>query len=389
MLATLVAVALVGFSLGTRGFGGAFNDFYDYWGAARLLATGGNPYDTAALAAVVHAQGIQFEVGTGYSYPLFFAVLMLPLAVLPPATAALVFTVLGLAAFTLAVAILVAPLPQLRLLELALLAGLLGGFTAVRGSLYFGQANLLVLPLLALAYRGLAGPVMLALASAVKLYPVAGLIALAARGRREAGALLAGAIGTAALVVLPNLLLAPAGGDRVAGFFGPDTFWTNQSLNGWVSRLSTSSSLTAPPLPGLPVTPTMLVVVAVLGLAAAAMVLVRRGLPWEGCLSLVLAWAVVAAPKNSLWNYTPLVLAIVFCWPRVRLRPRLLVLLLAAFALMNVQSNLDVLRDSFYGGRPELTWLSSLALYGALLLGGLTAYLVLTERPPAPDAVAG
>jgi hypothetical protein len=381
-----VAVALVGFSLGTRGFGGAFNDFYDYWGAARLLASGGNPYDTAALAAVVQAQGVQFQVGTGYSYPLIFAVLMLPLAALPPTTAAVVFTVLSLAALTLAVAILLAPLSGLPSWELALIAGLLGGSTAVRGSLYFGQANLVVLALLALAHRGVARPLTLAVASAVKLYPVAGFIALAARGGREAGVMLAGVAGTAALVILPTLLLAPAGADRLASFLGPDPFWSNQSINGWVSRLALASDVTVPPLPGLPVTATMLALVAVLGLAVATVVLARRGRPWDGCLSLVLAWAVVAAPKNSLWNYTPLLLAFVYCWPRVRRRPAVLAVLLVGYALINVQANIDSLRDSFYGGQPGLTWLSSLALYGAVLVGGLTAYLVVSERPPAQPA---
>ncbi|MFY9616236.1 MAG: glycosyltransferase 87 family protein, partial [Candidatus Dormiibacterota bacterium] len=183
LVAVGVAAGFVGVSLATRGSGGFFNDFYDYWGAARLLATGGNPYDSAALAAVVQGAGVQFQVGTGYSYPLLFAILMLPLAALPATTAAYVFTALGLLALALSVTILLAPLSRLRMVELLLLGGYAGLFTSVRGTIYFGQANLLVLPLLAVAFRGRLRAPMLALATAVKLYPVAGLVALAARGR--------------------------------------------------------------------------------------------------------------------------------------------------------------------------------------------------------------
>jgi hypothetical protein len=372
---------VVGQSLVTQGSGGFFNDFYDYWGAARLLATGGNPYDNAALASALQGAGIQFQVGTGYSYPLMFAVLMVPLAALPPTTAAYVFTALGLVGLALSMAILLSPVSRLRLAELMLLGGYAGLFTAVRGTIYFGQANLVVLPMLALAYRGRLRAPMLALATAIKLYPAAGLVALAARGRRALGALAASVALLVALVVVPNLLLgrSGAGGDRVAGFLRPDTFWTNQSLNGWVSRLSLPSGFTTPPLPGLPVTATMLLLVAVLGLTVSIIVVVRRGQPWAGCLALLIAWGVVAAPKNSLWNYTPLLLVLAWCWPRVRRRWSLLAVLAIGFGLIEVQSRIDLVHGTFYAASPALTWLSSLALYGALLLGALTAYLLLRE----------
>ena len=371
----------MGLTLVQRGSGGFFNDFYDYWGAARLLATGGNPYDNGALAQTLHGAGIRFEVGSGYSYPLMFAVLMVPLAALPPTTAAYVFIALGLVGLALSMAMLLTPPSRLRLAELLVLGGYAGLFTAVRGTIYFGQANLVVLPLLALAYRGRLRAPMLALATAIKLYPIAGLVALAARGRRAMGTLGASVGLIVALVVVPNLLLgrSGAGGDRVAGFLGPDTFWTNQSLNGWVSRLALPSGFTAPPLPGLPVTATMLVLVAILGLAVGVVVVVRRGQPWAGCLALLIAWGVVAAPKNSLWNYTPLLLVLAWCWPRVRRRWALLAIMVIGFGLIEIQSRIDLVHDTFYAGSPALTWLSSLALYGALLLGALTAYLLLRE----------
>jgi hypothetical protein len=339
---------------------------------------------------VVQGAGVQFQVGTGYSYPLLFAILMLPLAALPPTTAAYVFSGLGLLALAVSVTILLAPLSRLRMVELLLLGGYAGLFTSVRGTIYFGQANLLVLPLLAVAFRGRLRAPMLALATAVKLYPVAGLVALAARGRRALVALAAAVGLTAALVALPNLLLgrSGAGGDRVAGFLGPDTFWTNQSINGWVSRLALTSDMTTAPLPGLPVTPTMLALVLAVGVAVIVVVVRRRGDPWDGCLALLIAWGVVAAPKNSLWNYTPLLLALAWCYPRVRLRPLLLLALVIGFALIEVQSRIDLVHDTFYLGSPALTWLSSLALYGALVVLGLTAYLLVREPAGSGEAAA-
>jgi hypothetical protein len=204
-----VAVASVGATLINRDAGGLFNDFYDYWGAARLLATAGNPYDIGSLASVLAPSGIQFQVGTGYSYPLLFAVVLVPLAALPPATAALVFTGLGVVALALAMAIMLPTVGRLSLAEVLILGAFAGLFTPVTGTIYFGQANLLVLPLLALAFRGRLRAPALALATAIKLYPVAGLVVLATRVRRDLGALMAGLALTAALVVLPNVVPRP------------------------------------------------------------------------------------------------------------------------------------------------------------------------------------
>jgi hypothetical protein len=284
-------------------------------------------------------------------------------------------------------AIMLPTVGRLSLAEVLILGAFAGLFTPVTGTIYFGQANLLVLPLLALAFRGRLRAPALALATAIKLYPVAGLVVLATRVRRDLGALMAGLALTAALVVLPNVVLgrSVSGDDRLAGLFAPDPFWTNQSLNGWVSRIALPSDITRPPLPGLPVIPVMLALAAGLGLVALGVLVIRRGEPWTGCLALVLTWAVVAAPKNSLWNYTPLLLALVFCWPRVRHRIPLLATLALGFGLIELQSRINLVRDTFYAGHPALTWLSSLALYGALIVLGLTAYLVLTE-PPCPAA---
>jgi len=134
----------VEYSLVTRGAGGLFNDFYDYWGAGVLLNRGQNPYDVPALAAVQRAAGLHVESGSGYSYPLFFAHLLRPLALFDPRTAALIFSALSLVALAAAIAILLGSIPVLSW-PVSLLGGAAAGiFPAVNGSLYFGQANLIV-----------------------------------------------------------------------------------------------------------------------------------------------------------------------------------------------------------------------------------------------------
>ena len=47
------------------------------------------------------------------------------------------------------------------------------------------------------------------------------------------------------------------GGSTVSGragyFLGPDTYWSNESVNGWLSRLGINSTWTRAPFPGMPV----------------------------------------------------------------------------------------------------------------------------------------
>ena len=59
--------------------------------------------------------------------------------------------------------------------------------------------------------------------------------------------------------------------------------------------------------------------------------------------------------------------------------------LIGGFGLIELQSAIDYFRSSFYTG-PGLTWFSSLALYGALVLIALNAYLLL--RAGSPDELA-
>jgi hypothetical protein len=356
---------------------GLFNDFYDYWAAARILGQGGNPYDPRLIAHVLHAAGVQSTVGSGgYSYPLLLAELMRPLAALPPGPAAAVFTAGSLLALWLAVALLLSPLTSVSLPEVAVLAAAAGLFAPIDGSLYFGQVNLYLLPPLALALRRVWLPAGLGLAGAVKLYPAATLVAFAALGRRGLRPLLLTAATMLALGVLPNLLVGKGAyrGDLL-GMFAPDPFWSNESINGWLSRL---------PAAGLPVTPVMLLACAVLGALTVAVLAVPRGRSWEGAFTLMLCYSAVAAPKDSLWNFAPVIVAVVYCWWLSRGRTAALVVLGLSWSLIATQGLLDVVHDSVSAHPATAFWLSSPGLLGDLVLLGLLAWRVVAsgrERP--------
>lgn len=387
-----MALARVVHSVATRGSSGLFNDFYDYWAAGVLLNRGQDPYDIGALHAVQRAAGLQTETGGGYSYPLFFGHLLRPLALVAAPEAAFIFMGLSLIALAGAIALLLGSIPYLSW-PVALVGGAAAGlFPPVIGSLYFGQANLLVLLLLAVAYGCVAPGPMLGLASAIKLYPVTGLLAAITerppRWRRLAVAL--GVLGVLLLLQLGASSGSVAG--RATNFLGPDTYWTNESINGWLSRLGIASTWTKPPFPGLPVEPLMLVAVAIL--AASTILVLRRAAqpPWEGALALGLWLGVVAAPKNSLWNFTPLLLCVVFIWTTFQGRWWIVAIGVVGWLLFELQAQLDSARETVYQASPALAWLSSVGLYGALIIGGITAYVLLRpvkrfprSSPPRPS----
>jgi hypothetical protein len=365
----------------TRGSSGLFNDFYDYWAAALLLNRGHNPYDIAALHAVQQAAGLQSETGTGYSYPLFFAELIRPFALLPAPDAAFVFTVISVIALVFAIAFLLGSLPDLRW-PVALAGGAAAGlFPPVIGSLYFGQANLVVLLLLTVSYRCVMPGPLLGIAGAIKLYPAAGLLAALIHRRWR---VLRNGLAILAVLLLIQLLNAGGGFGAAGSLLTSDTYWSNESINGWLSRLAIASTWTKPPYPGLPVEPIMLGIVAVLTILT-VVVLLRAPLPaWEGALALSLWLGVVCAPKNSLWNFTPLLICVAYGWSQLGGRWHLFAVGLVGWLLIELQAQLDSARETVYQGGAALAWLSSVGLYGGLILGALTAYLVLRPATPYP-----
>jgi hypothetical protein len=325
-----MAVPLAWWILGTLWRGAnSFNDFHDYWLAAKLITLGRSPYDIEALRALAKAEHLQFLVGGGYQYPLPFAVAMIPFTVLPFGTAVLVFNSISLALFGMTASGWIGwahgwvPELRRRRLGLACAAGL---YPPVYGTIANGQANLVLFPLLGLgiflaldrggvARRG-GGGLLVGLAAIVKLVPGVLVVPLALGRRIDAAAgIVAGALGT----LLIADLIAPqggSGGTGLASLLDTDSYFTNQSFNGLASRIVKDSDRTVALWragfdPGLP----MLILTVAFGLATVAVLWSNRSaLETRRGLALGLGFALVAgiagAPKNSFWNQAAALFAV-------------------------------------------------------------------------------
>ncbi len=282
----------------------------------------------------------------------------MPLTSLPIAAATAAFTIASLAVFAATVAWLVgsvlrAPLAATPTRRLAL-AALAGVYPPVVGTVFAGQANLLVLGLLAVGAAPFVGsssrvhPILAGLAdglaAVVKLVPFA-LAApfVLAWPRRDATlafvGLVLGSVGAliAAVAVAPS---AAQGASSLEGLFASDAFHTNASLNGAISRLLLDGDRTVRLVAGDPTVPVIVATgtLAVATLAVLAFALLRRsrgdapsspgaaGAPVATApdasgasgvtrrtlalgIALALVAATVGAPKNSFWNHAPLLLA--------------------------------------------------------------------------------
>ena len=305
---------------------GLMNDFASYWLAGKLVAAGHTPYDLTALVRLGANQGVVFQPGTGYSYPLPFAVLMVPLSALPFGFAAGLFTAVSLLVFGWAVA---SWLSDRRTFSggrsLTLVVALLAGFyPPVGGSVFFGQANLLVLGGLALGVRcwlwprGRAdwwGGLAIGLVGIVKIAPLA-LVLPASLARRLGGVV--GIVAGAGAPMAAALLLAPfglGGVRRLAELGAPDPYWTNESLNGFISRLTLRNERTVPFLRGLDPTVAAWVLFGVFTIVTLTVLWRARdrlATPQGYWLAVgfTLVAAVIATPKNSFWNHVPALVGI-------------------------------------------------------------------------------
>ncbi len=308
--------------------GSSFNDFHDFYYAAKLVGHGESPYDKARLAALAIADGQKFVVGTGYSYFLPFAVALVPLTILPFTAAVLLFNTIGLVLFGATAAAWIGWAHGWssegfgRRLALAAVAGL---YPSVYGTVANGQANLVLLPLLALGTigvldasrvrRGLAGGIGVGLAAVVKLTPGLFVVPLLLARRLSASlGIVAGAIAALGLAALA----APWAGEGSGGLLSlldPDPYFSNQSINGAVSRLVLPSERTLPLWPHA-FDARVAALVVTLALAGATFAILwwrrqalagRRGLALG--LGLALVAGLIGAPKGTYWNQVFLLVA--------------------------------------------------------------------------------
>lgn len=396
MTAMLPPIVLTAISIAGGG-AGLWNDFTSYWLAGRLVASGQTPYDLDALIRLAATERIVFAAGTGYSYPPPFAVAMVPLASLPFTVAATVFTVLSLLVFGLAVA---SWLRDARVWQggpvATLLAALATGlYTPVHGSLFFGQANLLVFGALALGVRlwldgnrerGVIGGLWIGLAGIVKVAPLALALPMALAHRIGA---VAGMAAGAAGAMLVAWALAPFGLDGIEGLARlgePDSRWYNQAINGFASRLTLGSDRATALLPGIDALVLGSVLLVLLGIATLVVLIRSRKLldapsGMALAIALTLVAAVAGAPKNSFWNHVPLLigagllLAPITGGHALRLSDR--ALLAAWYGLAVLQWWVDSLGVGLRSLGPISTLLSSVALYGVIALWAAIAIRLL------------
>jgi hypothetical protein len=372
-----------------------FNDYYVYWLAGKIVTSGGNPYDFSLLTDFAAADGRAFRLGGPYSYPPPFALLMIPLSALPFELSAWIFSFVSLAVFGLAVAILLCWTPVVGRLDRrtrAWAALLAGGYPPISGSLVMGQANLLVFGSLAVGFflllargdrprasRELVAGAALGLAAIVKLVPLLLVVPLLLARQWAAAAALLGASGAAlalALVAAPD---AFGGALSLTVLFEPDSYWTNQSVNGLVSRLLSDSDRTRA------LAPELLPIVLAVAAGTTLLALLTTAVLWRSrtCLrstaglGLGLALALVAgsagAPKNSIWNHTPALLAVwIVLWlgepagsaSLKRVERGLLAAWMASAFIHQVIGRLPAALDQAWAGPSTL--LVSCALFGLL-----------------------
>lgn len=412
-LPVLAALALVAplaewLLLPLLGYPQGFNDFHDYYLAAKLVAEGQSPYNLAALADIARREGLTFVIGTGYSYPLPFAVAMLPFTLVPFTPAVLGFTVIGLAVFGASVAIgLRWAFPAAPAERVALAALVAGAYPPVYGTLANGQANFVVFALLAVgvglalarrADRQVSGGVAIGLAAIVKLVPGIVVVPLALGSRWRPAIALIAAVMASSLVASFVAPWANEGSHGLVALLGPDSYFTNQSLNGFISRLVRDSDRTLALFPGL-FDPVPVAAAAACGFALVNATILLRARPRLGdrralgvALGLAIVAAAIGAPKNSFWNQVallvPVGLLLAATAPNLQLRRvlRSEVVLLAVWLAGSVVQLLLWVRPPGKDGplAPAVTLAQSAALYGALALWWLFARRVWRGSGEAP-----
>jgi alpha-1,2-mannosyltransferase len=382
--------------------GNGFNDFHDFYLAAQLITHGQSPYDKAALAELARSEGLHFVVGTGYSYPLPFALAMIPFVALPFTAAVLVFNGMSLAVFGFTVAAWIGwahgwePALRRRRLVLACAAAV---YPSVYGTIANGQAGLVLLPLLGLGTmaaveqgrgsRRFLGGIAIGLAAIVKLTPGLLIVPMVlGRQVRAAMGVVLGAVGALAAATV----LAPWAGEGSEGMMSllePDSYFTNQSINGVVTRLVLPSDRTVPlwnhgfdpRIPVLVLTGAFALLTLLILWKARRILAERRGLALG--LGLALVGGLIGAPKGTYWNQVMvlvpagLLLAVEVPDLRIGRLGRIDLALLACWlAGTTVQTLLWMSPPSSTGTfAPVVTLLTSSSVYGLFAL-----WLVLARR---------
>ncbi len=308
------------------------NDFYCHYVGSRVLRDGGIPYhiahDSEAVRERLH---LSYLPGTGYSYPPLYGIVLFPFLLLPPTVAAQVWIALMLALYV--VFCYDAVVKGRGHANSFWTVAYLFTFAAARGSIANGQVNIVMLFLVSWYLYNRSAPragLSLALASMIKVFPgmLVGRDILLGRRRVVVGFALSIAALVAAMALAgywkQTLLFFSRVLPDIQSSFDP--YYTNQSVNGFVSRLFLLLGL---PQSWRPAAATSGVALSVGLIAAACALTLARRRDTEALSLLWLGVTEVTAGKNSFWNLTPCLLIglyLMCTWDRLRPGQRALAL---------------------------------------------------------------
>jgi peptidoglycan/xylan/chitin deacetylase (PgdA/CDA1 family) len=223
-----------------------FNDFYSYYLGSHLFWQRLNPYDLAGdFSRSISQLKLIFLVGTGYSYPPFLAFLFFPLIQLPPHVAARIFAIFSMILYCLFCFLILRARKKFSFLKLFILAGFLATFYPAIESANHGQVNIIVLFCIYLYFKygdkdGFS-PFLLVSVIFIKVYPIFFLVKelLEKKIKFVIKCLFWAFFIVAITSIFHTFDLWKKYFTEVLPTIGTsfDKFYTNQSLNGFLSRL--------------------------------------------------------------------------------------------------------------------------------------------------------
>lgn len=366
-------------------------DFKAYYIAARLMARNEDIYAASQQTLEMDALGLPRD-GTLYIYPSAFAVALMPLTSLSLADAARVWNLINVVLLVVSLFLVTRALDLHRGLGLHYpwFIILFAIAAPTLQSLRIGQANILVLFLLALALnancRGnlrVTGTA-LAVATLIKVFP-GGLLAWCLWKRQYR--VLVWAVGTAAFVLLANgVFLALTGRDwtldvrYVTQVLTNVTVFTNvdnESLYGFLSRFDLAPTWLSALTDILSLT---ILTVAVYGLSRMRY-REEAGLSWATVLMTLLLVTTITWWSTLVLLLIPFAILVQVWDTEGRPRPLALVLACSYLLLSSIRVLAMARVDLIYS-----PWLIAMPFYGTLLLWGTTLWKIWRLRPESDIA---
>lgn len=374
--------------LSNKGWGGA--DFTAYYLGARLMRNGQSPFDATARVLLARSLGLREDRPYIYLPPL--AIMIIPLALLPPQPATLMWFWINVALLILSTMLIIRMLElhRNRVYPVAFLIGVLVFYPAI-SSIFVGQANVLLLTLLVLVWylakRGneVVAGVLIAVASLIKIFPFCVALYFLWKGKYRIFLCT-----VAALIVLIGISVAAVGLDSHLTYVRsvlPTQFVKlhplNQSLWAFIARVLRIDQ------------PDALLLWRFLSLSASALLvlitvlLIPPGARNREALDLEISLVVVSMLLVSTvsWLGTLTLLIIPYAAATKHLVDRscrnvrvLTIATLLSYVTVNSQRLVEIYMVLPSGKSPAPAWLLSMPMYGMIVLWLTIAYMLLRQR---------